>query len=154
MYQWKNEEVRGRNVVKLLTPKNMNKESPEIIGRSSNGESWSGPYPSVRKDGEIINTVVTDTPIVDKNNKIIGIVGVSYDVGPLSNKKIPIRRSYSDEGVFNLLEAEVTPASSSAESHNMLGWRRVHLDDNKANDSPPAADNDSSSVGKNLLVSF
>ncbi|BBN20086.1 sterile alpha motif and leucine zipper containing kinase AZK [Marchantia polymorpha subsp. ruderalis] len=151
MYQWKNEEVRGRNVVKLLTPKNMNKESPEIIGRSSNGESWSGPYPSVRKDGEIINTVVTDTPIVDKNNKIIGIVGVSYDVGPLSNKKIPIRRSYSDEGVFNLLEAEVTPASSSAESHNMLGWRRVHLDDNKANDSPPAADNDSSSVGKNLL---
>ncbi|CAM6084202.1 unnamed protein product [Calypogeia fissa] len=128
IYLWRADEVLGQNVTQLLSPKTLKKDLIEVIGRVSHGESWSGPYPALRKDGVVISTVVTDTPIVDNNNKIIGIISVSFDVSSLPGVKTTIRRSQSDEGIINESDKEKITPTGSADGKNMLSWRRVHLE--------------------------
>lgn len=158
IYLWKAEEVLGQNVANLLAPKNLQKETVEVIGRVSHGESWSGPYPAVRKDGVVISTVVTDTPIVDTNNKIIGIIGVSFDVSSLPSESSALRRSTSDEGLVvneGEKEKEKNPQTGADDSKNMLSWRRVHLEaETNGDDShpDPKATADGGG-GSNFLVS-
>ncbi|KAL2609854.1 hypothetical protein R1flu_028427 [Riccia fluitans] len=133
----------GRPVVKVTAPKDVNKEFrvEQITGRTTNkGDLGS----AIRTDGGENENADGSLDNVERT-RIMGGGGI-YDAGP----KNPIRRSYSDEVVLNHPEVEVVPSSSSAESHNMLGWRRVLLDDSRSNDSPRATDADSG-LGKNLL---
>jgi PAS domain S-box-containing protein len=152
-YLWKAEEVMGQNVAKLLSPrKDYKKDIVEVIGKVSSGESWSGPYPALRKDGVVINTVVTDTPIVDDNNKIIGIIGVSFDVSSLPIQKEPtIRRSQSD-GVVSENERETLSPTGSDGGKNMLSWRRVHLEDESNTEEKLSDPKLNASGSSNFLV--
>lgn len=52
----------------------------KIMEKLVQGEPWAGPFQILNKDGKILDAFVTDYPIFDRNNKIIGIVGVTSKI--------------------------------------------------------------------------
>ncbi|CAK9225432.1 unnamed protein product [Sphagnum troendelagicum] len=78
LYQWKAEEVLQSNIVDVLIPQNLRKAGWEVVSRVGYGESWSGALYCKRKDGVLLDTVFSETPIVDDDHNIIG--GIAIDV--------------------------------------------------------------------------
>jgi two-component system cell cycle sensor histidine kinase/response regulator CckA len=80
LFGWKREEVIGRNVLEFTPAPNSLEKSAEIFDRISNGESWSGDLILQRRDGSLFTAWVTDSPIIDTEGKVIGIVGATSDI--------------------------------------------------------------------------
>ncbi|CAK9875827.1 unnamed protein product [Sphagnum jensenii] len=78
LYQWKSEEVLQSNIVDVLIPQNLRKAGWEVVARVGYGESWSGALYCKRKDGVLLDTVFSETPIVDDDHNIVG--GIAIDV--------------------------------------------------------------------------
>ena len=110
LYGWDQSEVLGRNVLDVTPADNMRHLASEIFERMSKGESWSGEFETRRKDGSTFPALVTDSPIFDRDGKLIGIVGVSVDI--TASKQAEDERS-------RLLESE-RQARTEAEAANRL----------------------------------
>ncbi|KAL3678658.1 hypothetical protein R1sor_021614 [Riccia sorocarpa] len=150
VYRWSNEEVLGRHAVaKVSASKDVNKEFrlDQMTGRTMNMEE---PWSTIRSDGGV-ETESADSSL-DIFRRTTGMSGGgTYDAAVGAGPKNPIRRSYSDEGVLNDPEIEVTPSSSSAEGHNMLSWRKVLLDDIRPSYDLPVAPEPELGLGQNIL---
>lgn len=80
IYGWLATEAMGKNIIDL-TPTQQNRESAvEIMKALSKGNSWSGEFLVKRKDGSIFPSFTTDSPILNEEGKVIGIIGVSMDI--------------------------------------------------------------------------
>src|SRR5207245_7361781 len=51
-----------------------------IMPRLQAGESWHGEFLLQRRDGTTFTGMTTGSPIHDEHGKLIGIVGVSFDI--------------------------------------------------------------------------
>ncbi len=78
LYGWTASEAVGRPITEL-TPAFLDR-AEEIMQRLQDGEDWSGDFEVRRKDGSSFHAYVTDSPILDDDGVLIGIVGVSRDV--------------------------------------------------------------------------
>ena len=74
------------------------------------GKSWSGEFLVRRKDGSVFPAMVTDSPIFNKEGKLVGVVGVSVDIS---------ERRRAEEERAKLHESERT-ARAEAEKANHL----------------------------------
>ena len=77
LYGWTAEEVMGRDIT-AVTPTS-EQEAHAIMESLGRGERWHGAFSVRRKDGTTFLADVTDTPVFDDQNMLIGIVGVSSD---------------------------------------------------------------------------
>ena len=93
LYGWSAEEVFGHNIAKITVPESAQAQGLEIMAALNAGRSWTGEFPVKRKDGSQFTAMVTDSPIVDDNGELIGIVGVSYDVTEARLAQEELRRS-------------------------------------------------------------
>ncbi len=80
MYGWSLAEVIGQNIISLTPTQSTREQATEIMKKLSEGESWSGEFIVKRKDGSSFPALVTDTPILDANGKLTGIIGISSDI--------------------------------------------------------------------------
>jgi PAS domain S-box-containing protein len=81
LYGWSAGEAVGRNILDL-TPSNLSRDQAhEILERLSRGESWDGEFIVRRRDGTPFVARVTDTPLLDGDGNLTGIIGVSQDTG-------------------------------------------------------------------------
>ncbi|MFC1986037.1 PAS domain-containing protein [Chloroflexota bacterium] len=80
MYGWSAVEMYGQNITDIIPAQNTKKQAIEIMSHLRTGETWSGEFWVKRKDGTPFPVEVTDTPIHDKEGKLIGIIGVSTDI--------------------------------------------------------------------------
>jgi PAS domain S-box-containing protein len=79
LYQYTKEEAMGRNIMEL-TPSEMTQEQGmEIFSLLLRGEHWKGFFGVKRKDGHRFIAHVTDTPVLNRENELKFIVGVSGD---------------------------------------------------------------------------
>lgn len=131
-YQWNAEEVLGLNVLEFLIPSNLKKTAKDILVRVGKGESWTGPYPSLRRDGYILNTVVAQKPLVDDEQSIIGI---SFSSESYNSMPQVVGRSYS-EGLGRVID-----------DNNVLDG--THSGQKLLLEPPPP---DGEATGRNLLV--
>jgi PAS domain S-box-containing protein len=92
LYGWSAGEALGRQIVEL-TPANQTREqAQEIMSQLAQGRSWSGEFTVRRKDGSEFPAFVFDTPIVDADGRLTGIIGVSYDVSAHAQAEQQIKR--------------------------------------------------------------
>ena len=131
-YQWNAEEVLGLNVLEFLVPSNLKKTAKDILVRVGKGESWTGQYPSLRRDGCILNTVVAQKPLVDDEQ---GIIGISFSSESYNSMPQVVGRSYS-EGLGRVIE-----------DNNVLDG--THSGQKLLLEPPPP---DGEATGRNLLV--
>lgn len=80
LYGWSAAEVLGRNIVDV-TPSTISRaQAVELMDRLRSGEKWSGEFEVQRRDGSTFPALITNTPIRDARNNLIGIIGFSEDL--------------------------------------------------------------------------
>ena len=80
LYGWSASEVMGQDIATVTPTPVSEAEARGILDRLRRGESWSGQFRVRRKDGSTFVAEVTDTPVLDADGALVGIVGVSSDV--------------------------------------------------------------------------
>lgn len=80
LYGWTRDEAVGQNILELTPSEMSRQQADEILRAVQRGERWQGQFPVKRKDGSTFTAHVTDTPIFDGEGKLLGILGVSFDV--------------------------------------------------------------------------
>jgi PAS domain S-box-containing protein len=81
LYGWSHDEAVGRHISELTVPDEARRTAEEIIAAIQRGQSWEGAFRVRRKDGSVFTAFVKDSPIVDDDGRLIGIVGVSIEIG-------------------------------------------------------------------------
>jgi PAS domain S-box-containing protein len=99
LYGWSRDEALGRHVNQLTVPDSDQKRAEEIIASLQRGETWQGSFRLRRKDGSVFTAFVKDSPILDEAGRLIGIVGVSIEIG--DPKLASAVRSLIGEGNHN-----------------------------------------------------
>lgn len=80
LYGWTAAEVLGRNIVDV-TPSNMSRtQALQVMDLMRAGERWSGEFELQRRDGSAFPALVTNAPILDAENNLIGMIGFSVDL--------------------------------------------------------------------------
>jgi PAS domain S-box-containing protein len=81
LYGWTRGEAVGRHISDLTVPEESRRAAEEIMTAIQNGDSWQGPFRLRRKDGSRFTAYVKDSAIHDEEERLIGIVGVSIEIG-------------------------------------------------------------------------
>lgn len=80
LYGWKKEEVMGKNVIDV-TPSDLSVDDAHaIMEKLAAGESWAGDFLVKNKQGHSFKAQIHNSPIVDAEGRLSGIIGVSWDI--------------------------------------------------------------------------
>jgi diguanylate cyclase (GGDEF)-like protein/PAS domain S-box-containing protein len=79
MHGWPASEALGQNASELVPPSSA-EQAREIADAISNGETWTGDFAVLRRDGTQFPAIVTDTPVFDDAGHLVAIIGVSTDI--------------------------------------------------------------------------
>ncbi len=88
----------------------------------SAGGTWSGEFPLKSRAGEEIQALVTDSPLLDADGAVAGVVGVTTDLRALKQAELRVRES---EELFRAI-FDHAPLSVvlRAEDGRLLRWNR------------------------------
>jgi PAS domain S-box-containing protein len=81
LYGWTRGEAIGRHIAELTVPPESRRTAEEVMATLGRGEAWQGQFRLRRKDGSLFTAFVKDSPILDEDGELIGIVGVSIELG-------------------------------------------------------------------------
>jgi PAS domain S-box-containing protein len=110
LYGWPAAEALGSNVLDLMPSPHLREQATEILALLQSGHSWAGEFEVQRRDGTFFPAMVNDSPILNDQGELIGIVGVSVD-------NTERRRAEKEREDLLLRERE---ARAEAESANRL----------------------------------
>jgi PAS domain S-box-containing protein len=79
-YGWRAEEVIGQNADRFIPNFASRSDAKTLLTGAKGGQRWSGEYQVQRKDGTLLPVWVTDSPIYDSDDRLIGIVGIAVDM--------------------------------------------------------------------------
>lgn len=82
LYGWRADEALGRNILDLNVSAGASADAAEVMKTLQAGGTWSGEIALRHRDGRIFPAHVSDGPLRDPTGKLIGIVGISYDITP------------------------------------------------------------------------
>ena len=102
LYGWTAAEAVGQPIRDFLLGEDEQKRGAEIEQRVLAGESWSGEFPSMRRDGSSFVAQVTESPIRDEHGQIVGIVGISIDATERRLLEEQLRQAQKMEAVGQL----------------------------------------------------
>ncbi len=80
LYGWSSVEVIGRNIIEAVSSAATLEQAAEIMDYLREGKSWSGEFMVRRRDGTTFPVMITNTPIHDDEERLVGIVGVSTNI--------------------------------------------------------------------------
>ncbi|UFS69266.1 PAS domain S-box protein [Geomonas sp. RF6] len=80
LYGWKTVEVLGRNVADVTACRIWAQYGMEILAKLAEGQSWTGEFTVKRRDGSEFLAHVTESPIRDDDGRLIGMIGISFDI--------------------------------------------------------------------------
>ncbi len=80
MYGWSFAEVAGRSLSSFLVPQEAQPSAEGLLREARETGHWAGERMMLRKDGSTFAAEVSLTPLLDRNEAVIGYVGVSTDV--------------------------------------------------------------------------
>ena len=121
IYGWSASEVRGLNIINILSPEVSREQAVEIMKQLSNGQSWQGEYLVQRKDGSTFLAFVSDYPVLDARNNLIAFMGVSNDITEKKQAENRIKELNEtlEERVLERT-AELSEANKSLEAFNSM----------------------------------
>jgi len=80
LYGWTAREALGHNVVEMVPAEMSREQAAAIMDELRQGRSWSGEFTVRRRNGETFRAWVADTPVLDGDGRLVGVVGVSADL--------------------------------------------------------------------------
>jgi two-component system, cell cycle sensor histidine kinase and response regulator CckA len=92
LYQWKTEEVVGKNIIELLAPGDEDLLAQRILSTLLVHGYWEGEFEVRRKDGSILPTHAIDVLLKDGGGHTLGFVGVSVDITEQRRTEAQLRR--------------------------------------------------------------
>lgn len=102
LYGWKKDEVMGKNITEI-TPSDLSIDQAKFIMESlKQGGTWKGEFNVKKKDGTSFLAYVIDTPVLDENGVLTGIIGISTDI--TEKKKIEDQLVISEEKFRSLTQ--------------------------------------------------
>jgi diguanylate cyclase (GGDEF)-like protein/PAS domain S-box-containing protein len=111
LYGWTAAESLGRNISELTVPEFSQAIGSEIMARLTRGESWSGGFTVRRKDGSLFTALVTDSNVRDAAGDVVGVVGVSINLGEMLRPLLAWSREVvvvtSDTGIVHFASPAV-----------------------------------------------
>jgi PAS domain S-box-containing protein len=117
LYGWTAAEAVGNNIADLTVPDINQELGGEIMAALRGGGSWSGGFTVQRKDGTLFTALVTDTGVRDEAERLVGIVGVSIDLGHALR---PLLTRSSEAALVVTREGKITYLSPPA--GQLFGW--------------------------------
>jgi PAS domain S-box-containing protein len=93
LYGWSRQEMLGRTIYEVTVPQASQDQAAEIMTQLQSGKSWSGEFLVQRRDGTVFSAFVTDTPILDDNGELVGIIGVSKDISERKQAEDALREN-------------------------------------------------------------
>jgi len=93
IYGWNSSEVIGENVMEFMSEEESKAHASEIMAALKLGKSWSGEFRVRHRDGHEFPVRVTNTPIVNEQGNLTGIIGVSRDITLRKNTEESLRKS-------------------------------------------------------------
>ena len=106
LYGWSAAETTGRQLRHFLALDELHEPADETVAGLSGGRAWSGTFVVRRKDGTSLPVQVTETPVHDEGDNVVGMVGVSTDVSEreeavraLRQSELRFRRAFEDAGI-------------------------------------------------------
>jgi two-component system, cell cycle sensor histidine kinase and response regulator CckA len=92
-FGWSAAKIIGKNLTALSSASDDPQQLIDIIRFIAIGRSWSGDIMANRQDGSSFSARVNLSPIRDKNQRILGIVGVGAEVAAPSAVEAKLRES-------------------------------------------------------------
>ncbi|HLM60254.1 MAG TPA: PAS domain S-box protein, partial [Pyrinomonadaceae bacterium] len=96
LYGWTSAEVIGRNIKELTTPEINSLQASQIMTQLSTGKSWSGEFQVQNRNGDVFPVYISNSPIIDNDGKLTGIVGVSIDISERKQNEEILKQSERD----------------------------------------------------------
>ncbi len=93
LYGWSEQQVVGRKLREFLISEDLWESADEIMSELRAGRSWSGEFPVRHKEGTTFLVEVTDTPVVDNQGNVVGIIGVSTNITERKRAEARLRES-------------------------------------------------------------
>ena len=81
LYGWSRAEAVGRHISQLTVPVDGQETARSIMAAIRRGQTWQGAFRLRRKDGSVFTAFVKDSPVLDEDGQLVGIVGVSIETG-------------------------------------------------------------------------
>lgn len=135
LYGWTADEVLGRDIQDVTVPESGREFATEVMAALRAGRSWSGGFTVRRKDGTTFPALVTDAGIADDSGRLVGIVGVSTDLGhalrPLLARSSDAAVVLGDGGAVSFVSPAALRLFGWSEG-SLLGrplWELAHPDD-------------------------
>ena len=123
LYGWSRDEALGQSIGELLIPEDQLDLAEAIMNRVREGHSWEGEMRLTRKDGASLLTFVSDSPILDTEGELVGIVGISSDITERRRVELRIAAQYAISRV--LADAKDLPSAAARIVRvisDSLGW--------------------------------
>lgn len=80
LYGWSAGEVLGRTVAEIARSDVSPSQAEAIMEQLKKGESWSGELMVEDRHGREFPVMVTDSPFLDENGEIVGLISTSSDI--------------------------------------------------------------------------
>jgi len=84
LYAWSRDEVMGLNVIEVVPAAISKGEGAEIMATLAEGRIWSGSFVVRSEEKESFEISVTDIPLMNSNQQVAGIIGVSALPDPIT----------------------------------------------------------------------
>lgn len=80
VYGWSPKEMVGQPVFDITVPQATQAQAESIMSRLRQGHAWRGEFQVRHRSGRVFTAEVTNSPVVDHDGTIVGIIGVSVDI--------------------------------------------------------------------------
>ncbi|KAI3934701.1 hypothetical protein MKW92_003459 [Papaver armeniacum] len=101
LYGYSASEAIGQNILHLIVEEHDHKDGTEIIDRCM-GQSWTGVFPVIDKQGRRIRVIASNSPFYDDCGTLVGFVSVTCDSLPFhettTEAAYPTSRQLSKSG--------------------------------------------------------
>ena len=102
LYGWSATEMLGRPIFDFTPAERTQAEANMRIGDSKLGRSWNGEFELKHRDGRVFQAAVTNSPILDEDGTLLGVVGVSSDLTERNKLQESLRQAQRLEAVGRL----------------------------------------------------
>jgi PAS domain S-box-containing protein len=127
LYGWSADEVIGRSILEITVPPEAEPAAAEIMALLKSGESWTGEFKVLRKDGSVVVASVTDSPVFDETGTLIAIVGVSHDVSERKQTEAAYQKMRED--LESRVQQRTAELNAATENLRQLSARLLQMQD-------------------------
>lgn len=93
LYEWPREEALGRQINETTVPSVSRAQAEQIMAALAKGETWAGDFLVTTKSGKQFYAHVTNSPIQDENGRLVGVIGLSFDLSKRMKMEEQLRKS-------------------------------------------------------------